>query len=177
MSTCYWIILFLRFLKIPFNYHYKTFNQLYALYVKYHNQKINYKLPSAPELITLSGYKSKDKINSLISKKVIKTVPQFSENQQTNYFPLKQNQKRYQLHTISLHGSYLIDLMFKNRKYCYLIAININTRKLYVEPTNIIIDDDLSEQHDEDSKFMREAFAEQIFENKIINKMKLSELY
>ena len=38
--------------------------------------------------------------------------------------------------------SYMIDLMFENRKYCYLIAININTRKLWVENTNIKTSDD-----------------------------------
>ena len=153
---------------IPYNYHYKTFKQLYTLYVKWHNQIVNYKPPITPELIELTGYKSKDKINSLISKKVIKrTLPQSIREVETkNYFPLKQNQKRFQLHTIAPKDSYLIDLMFENRKYCYLIAININTRKLWVELTNIDIDEnDLNETHDDD------------FEKRIINKMKDSKSY
>ena len=152
---------------IPYNYHYKTFKQLYTLYVKWHNQIVNYKPLLTPELIELTGYKSKDKINSLISKKVIKrTLPQSIREVETkNYFPLKQNQKLY-LHTIAPKYSYLIDLLIENRKFIYLVAININTRKLWVELTNIDIDEnDLNETHDDD------------FEKRIINKMKDSKSY
>lgn len=53
-----------------------------------------------------------------------------------NHFPLKENKKRYCLHTIAPRYSYLIDLMFENQEYCYLVMININTRKLWVEQTN-----------------------------------------
>ena len=53
----------------------------------------------------------------------------------SNRFPLKDN-KHYQLHTIAPRFSYIIDLMFENKEFCYLVAININTRKIWVEKTN-----------------------------------------
>ena len=35
-----------------------------------------------------------------------------------------------------------MDLIFENHKYCYLFLINVNTRKLWVEPTNVEGDED-----------------------------------
>jgi len=65
-------------------------------------------------------------------------MPDFikSDNQaiSTSKFPIKDN-KRFYLHTIAPKGTFIIDLMFENRQFCYLIAINVNTRKLWVEPT------------------------------------------
>ena len=65
-------------------------------------------------------------------------MPDFikSDNQaiSTSKFPFKDN-KRFYLHTIAPKGTFIIDLMFENRQFCYLIAINVNTRKLWVEPT------------------------------------------
>ena len=55
----------------------------------------------------------------------------------TNYFPLKDNLKRYRLHKVAPHGTYMIDLMF-NKKLVYLVAINVNTRYAMVELTNTV---------------------------------------
>ena len=52
----------------------------------------------------------------------------------TNVFP---NNKKFNLHAVSPHGLFIIDLMFVDNT-CYLVAIELNTRKLYIEPTNII---------------------------------------
>ena len=55
-----------------------------------------------------------------------------------NKFPLKENRKNYSLHTIAPKDTYMMDLMFDNHnEYCYLVLINVNTRKLYVQQTNI----------------------------------------
>ena len=125
-------------------------SELYDYYLQEHNKKlsrkeriINIKLPEdINEFIKGSGYKSKDKIVALIKKgygdKTYINLP----NYPINKFPLKENKKKYTLHFVAPRYSYMIDLMFENRKYCYLIAININTRKLWVENTNIKTSDD-----------------------------------
>ena len=88
----------------------------------------------------------------------MKTIP--------NYFPLKQNLKNYGLHVLAPRYSYLIDLMFENKKsFCYLVAININTRKLWVEPTNVKI---ISKDDDEDDAKIQ---------YRVIEQMKNSEVY
>ena len=101
---------------------YETFNNIYDYYIQKRTEKYNrlhYKLE--PFTTNKHGYKQKGNADT------------------PNYFPLKSNFKKYSLHTIAKRYSYIIDLMFENRKYCYLVAININTRKLWVEPTNIKI--------------------------------------
>mgnify|MGYP001152810671 CR=1 FL=1 len=81
------------------------------------------------------GFKSPNKIKALKSLYPDKTV---IDNDITSYFPLKQNLKNYQLHKVSKHGTYLIDLMF-NDKLCYLIAINVNTKYLFAELMNNVL--------------------------------------
>ena len=54
----------------------------------------------------------------------------------TNSFP---NNRRFNLHAVAPHGLFIIDFMFVDET-CYLVAIELNTRKLYVEPTNIVSD-------------------------------------
>ena len=85
------------------------------------------------------GYKGKDKLKSLCKHYGKEYVE--PEDYVSNYFPLKQNIKHYQLHKVRPRNSYIIDLM-KSGKIYYLLAINANTRYLYAEPTNTIFDED-----------------------------------
>jgi len=55
----------------------------------------------------------------------------------TNSFP---NNRKYYVHATAPRGFFVIDLMFVNHE-CYLVAIELNTRKVYIEPTNIFSDD------------------------------------
>ncbi len=57
-------------------------------------------------------------------------------------FPVKYNKDNFELHKVGPRNSWLIDLMFDG-KQCYLVAININTRYLYVELMNKIVFNDL----------------------------------
>ena len=57
----------------------------------------------------------------------------------TDRFPTKNN-RRFELKTVAPHGLFIADLMFV-KDYCYLIMIEVNTRKIYIEPTNIIYTD------------------------------------
>lgn len=106
----------------------KTDEQLYTEYYQLYYDK-----PEASTVISLApvpntiGYKSKQKRQWLGGS---------INDEPTNYFPLKSNIKRYQTHKVSSRGSYIIDLMFV-KNICYLVAININTRYLVVEPMNV----------------------------------------
>ena len=127
---------------------YETINDIYDYYIQKRTEKYNrlhYKLE--PFITNKHGYKSKQ-----------------NAEYTPNYFPLKSNFKTYSLHTIAKRHSYIIDLMFENRKYCYLVAININTKKLWVEPTNIKIN------HVEDE-------SEQQFEARITHDQKSAKSY
>ncbi len=82
--------------------------------------------------MTLIGFKSKNKINALMNQyKTLKPKIEIVNS----YFPLKQNEKMYSLHKVASRNTYLIDLMFED-KFVYLVAININTRYLFVELMN-----------------------------------------
>ena len=81
----------------------------------------------------LIGFKGKNKVAAI--KALQPTLKETTT--QVNSFPLKQN-KKYQLHKVAARYSYLIDLMFSG-KLTYLVAININTRYLYVQLTNTVI--------------------------------------
>ena len=130
----------------------ETREQLYKYYLDERNN--HFKRSS----FQLSAYKQKFPVED----NNYKTLTQRKEI--PNYFPLKENLKRYKLHAIAPRFSYLIDLMFENRKLCYLVAININTRKLWVEPTNIkIVENDTDD--------------DQTLEYKIIEQMKNSKVY
>ena len=85
-----------------------------------------------------------------IPVKEIKNEKPIHEKISINSFPLKEN-KKYYLHTIAPRYSYIIDLMFENHnQYVYLVAININTRKLWVEPTKI--NEKVNDDEDEDEE-------------------------
>lgn len=83
------------------------------------------------------GFKSKDKVKAIKSLQ-----PQLKElhPEVKASFPLKQNIKQFQLHKVASRYTYVIDLMFID-KLVYLVAINVNTKYLYVE----LINDEISE--------------------------------
>lgn len=90
------------------------------------------------------GYKGKAKVEAL--KKQFDKL-QVVKNNVTASFPLKRNIRSYQLHRVDARYSYIIDLMFEDRgivnnakaSFCYLLAININTRYLYAALMNKVI--------------------------------------
>ena len=90
------------------------------------------------EFTSKIGYKGVNKRKALITANYGNNAFNSEQgiNAVTNRFPLKDNQQ-YHLHTIAPRYSYIIDLMFENKELCYLVATNINTRKLWVESTNI----------------------------------------
>ena len=94
----------------------------------------------------LIGFKNPKKVKALqsLNKDLI------PNNQTVSSFPLKQNMKLFQLHKVSSRNSYLIDLMMIDH-LCYLVAININTRYLYVKLTNIELDENKFSKRDKKS--------------------------
>lgn len=124
----------------------RTSTPIEKWYEKYHD--LFYKHPGtfteinnqlAPKFI---AFKSPSKIKSLKS-----TYPQLKpiESSSSSYFPLKDN-KKYQLHKVSPKDTYIIDLVFSG-KLCYLFAINVNTRYLFVELMNEILFSDNEEDN------------------------------
>ena len=117
----------------------------YEAYInKYYNQPTTHIHIPTQQLTNTIAFKTANKVNALLQKYPDKQ--QLSQTQ-TSYFPLKQNIKQYQLHKVSKPHSYLIDLMFVD-KLCYLVAINVNTRYLFVGLMNHILfnDNDNDEQ-------------------------------
>ena len=110
----------------------KSIEQCYEEYKqKYFKQPgttVTYKF-NDPGLI---GYKGKDKIKTLTPLFPNKHV---NENKIKSSFDLKNNIKHYQLHKCSARNTWIIDFMFCD-KLAYLVAINANTKYLYVELVN-----------------------------------------
>ena len=97
------------------------------------------------EFIKTIGYRSPNKVKSLIKNEFPNTEQSVLNNLNISSiprFPLKENIKNYSLHHVSPPNTYIMDLIFENHIYCYLFLINVNTRKLWVEPTNVESDDD-----------------------------------
>ena len=148
----------------------KTLDELYQYYlqqrrIKFTSQQrkqtnaFNSKMDFG-DFINNIGYKDSKKKLALmninyanIPIKEIKFTKPIKKSMMINHFPLKENMKKYCLHTIAPRHSYIIDLMFENHnKYVYLVAININTRKLWVEQTNLDIkpnEDEIEDENDE----------------------------
>ena len=106
---------------------------------KFYQQKF-FSLPGVT--VDINEPKDTDKLGFKDKKKYIFGTRPFELNPDinhsiTNYFPLKDNLKRYRLHKVAPRGTYMIDLMF-NKKLVYLVAININTRYAMVELTNTV---------------------------------------
>ena len=89
----------------------------------------------------LIGYKDTKKRLALNWTNYGEYEPGMTKTFRNSKFPLKDNLKKYSTHSIAPHGSYQMDLMFDG-PYCYLIVINVNTRYLRFQQTNINIDDD-----------------------------------
>ena len=68
------------------------------------------------------------------------TVPkyEFSSIKVPDSFPLKYNKKKYSLHHVAFPGTWQIDLMIGTNNV-YLVAIEVNTRYLYMECTNTYV--------------------------------------
>ena len=116
----------------------KSIEQCYEEYKqKYFKQPgttVTYKF-NDPGLI---GYKGKDKIKTLMPMFPNKHV---NENTIKSSFDLKSNIKHYQLHKCSARNTWIIDFMFCD-KLAYLVAINANTKYLYVELVNKQVSDE-----------------------------------
>ena len=130
----------------------KTREEWYRTY-----QDLYFKLPSTftsirdqitPKVI---AFKSPNKIRFIQSSHP-NLQPMDPSTNPTSYFPLKENSKRYQLHKVSPSGTYIIDLVFTG-KLCYLFAINVNTRYLFVELMNEILFTD--DEDTDESKTLR----------------------
>lgn len=115
----------------------KTLEQWYEVYKEkfFEQPGTTIKYKETPMINIISGFKGKNKIEALMKLNHINEGPKV----ENTYFPLKDNIKRYQLHKASSRGTYLIDLMFCD-KLCYLVAINVNSRYLYVTLTNIVVE-------------------------------------
>lgn len=94
------------------------------------------------------GFKSPKKVKALKSILPERAVPDTST---PSTFPLKHNIKRYQLHKTCPSGTYLIDIMFVH-DYAYLVAINVNTRYLFVECMNEVI---FGKDESKDKRFLK----------------------
>ena len=57
-----------------------------------------------------------------------------------NYFPIKENKKKYFLSNVDIRDTYMFDIMFFNGSQIgYLVAIEVNTRKAYAESLNLTV--------------------------------------
>ena len=117
----------------------KSINECYEKYKKlYFNQPTTTIQIKESKNTGLIGYKSPDKIKVL---KGLFPGKNAVDNTVKASFDLKSNIKRYQLHKCASRNTWIIDLMFCE-KLCYLVAINVNTKYLYVELMNDRIDED-----------------------------------
>ncbi len=130
----------------------ETADTIYKYYLEQHNKrfpppKIKKEIQpqNLDEFIKTIGYRSPNKVKSLIKNEFPNTEQSVLNNLNISSiprFPLKENIKNYSLHHVSPPNTYIMDLIFENHKYCYLFLINVNTRKLWVEPTNVEGDED-----------------------------------
>ena len=131
-----------------YNDYNKLMNNKPGQFVKYTKNKININndgiAKDVKNIIHSTGFKSPTKINAILNLQYPDLVNYSDIKNNLNFpiynFPTKEN-KKYYLHMAAARGTYLIDLMFTG-KIVYLVAINVNTRKAYVEPTNIIATDE-----------------------------------
>ena len=90
-----------------------------------------------PQDLTKLGFKNVDKYKYGLEDYELKPV---IEESIVNSFPLTENIKKYKLHKLAPRGTYMIDLMFGSdtfKNLTYLVAINVNTRYVCIELTNI----------------------------------------
>ena len=119
---------FKRDIRITDDLAYQYYNEIY-------NEMPGTTFSYTPEDSTnLIGFKGQRKIQALQKQFPNRNVNQEALSQ-SSHFPLKQNIKKYQTHKIAPRHSYIIDLMF-DHEFVYLVAININTKYLFVEAVN-----------------------------------------
>ena len=77
-----------------------------------------------------------------------KKEPQKKERERlpTNYIDLKRQKQQLSLHHVARRGTYMMDLMFdgpknSNKMECYMVAINVNTRKAFAISTKTEVGD------------------------------------
>ena len=117
----------------PFKPKSKTFKKAYEEYKNiFNNMPENTIVYQPTQLTNISGFRGKDKIKAL---QVIRPNLQHNTDIPSS-FPLKKNKKEYQLHEVAPRGTYMIDIMIVRDLY-YLVAINVNTRYLFVKLTNL----------------------------------------
>lgn len=112
----------------------KKMEKWYSEYEKRYARKYGEPLVEPP-INNIIGFKGKKKIERL--QKLESRLRKNNNEVHSNSFPLKENIKTYQLHTVTSRYTYLIDLM-QSIDIVYLIAININTRYLFARPMNIM---------------------------------------
>lgn len=119
----------------------KSIDEWYQIYLE--NHPSNFSHEDTQSITTPFGFKSKKKIDALKSIYPNRISP---STHTTSTFPLKFNVKQYQRHKACPRYTYIIDLMFSD-KFTYLVAINANTRYLFVEPMfNIIFKNNESDE-------------------------------
>ena len=79
------------------------------------------------------AFKSKKKIDKLAKSNIQLDISD-RQDEPNQVFPVEDNKKFY-LHKVAGPNTYFIDLMFEY-EFCYLVAINANTRYLYVSLIN-----------------------------------------
>ena len=145
----------------------ETIERLYAKYLELRNLK------SVKYNVEYQKFEPHD----VFYKNVTHQVPNIPPGRYyRNYFPLKSNIKEYSLHAIAPKYSYIIDLMFENRTFCYLVAININTKKLWVRPTNVIEKIELEKKENDDDDEFQERL-DKAYEVRITKEMKSTKNY
>lgn len=110
------------------------FNELYELYKKEREKRIssvqehedNYVIPNPFRTKSKHDYLVKEGKHPLLKNNNVMTK---------NYFP--KDNKKYFLHIVSAPGLFVIDFLINNEEV-YLIAIEVNSRKLYIAPTNVV---------------------------------------
>lgn len=122
----------------PFKPRSKTFKKAYEEYKNIFNHIPENTIMYQPTPLTnISGFRSREKNKTLHLLK-----PELKINtDKPSSFPLKDNIKKYQLHKVAPRNTYLIDIMIVRDLY-YLVAINVNTRYLYVKLTNLQVSED-----------------------------------
>lgn len=106
----------------------KPIDEWYKEYLKRFDKRNLNVITQENQSINSIGFKSPSKIQALSSVYPNRKPP---DTTISSRFPLKMNIRKYQLHKVCPRGTYLIDIMFVD-KYYYLVAINVNTRYLFV---------------------------------------------
>lgn len=120
-----------------------------------------------PPINNFIGFKSKNKVARL--QELESRLRKNTEEVHSNNFPLKENIKNFQLHSVASRYTYLIDLM-QTQDIVYLIAININTRYLFARPVNVAVNNG-------NRVITREIKSAQVFINALGDMVDFDNLY